>query len=117
MTDSYKAMASNIEKFDGTNWATWSFGIRAALTLTNSWNLAVGTETRPPAPEANATAAEVTSRETEQRDWDRHDMQGRSLLVLTVKPSIYQLIDLAETLAQNWTRLSTTYRQRTKHLG
>ena len=46
-------------------------------------------------------------------DWDKWERQGRSLLVLVVTTAIYQSIDLALTLTQNWTALVTQYRRRT----
>ena len=113
MSDGYKNMAANIEKFDGTNWPIWSFGIHAALMFTNSWNIADGTEKRPPDVTDNDVGSNASIRLSEQKDWDKRDMQGRSLLVLTVKSSIYQSIILGETLAQNWARLSATYGKRT----
>lgn len=106
-------MISNIEKFDGTNWAIWSFEIRAALMFMNSWSIADGTETRPANLPDNVMTANILTRQAEQKDWDKRNRQGRSLLALTVKPSIYHSICLEETLAQNWTRLSNIYGRRT----
>jgi hypothetical protein len=108
-----KSMASNIEKFDGNNWPIWSFEIGAALEFLNCWDIADGTETRPDDLPDNATAQNIVTRKAEQKDWDKRDKQGRSLLILSIKPSIYRSINTKETLAQNWKRLSDTYGKRT----
>ena len=106
----FKAIAAGIEKFDGTNWPTWSFAIQAALMFMDAWPIAEGTETRPvPATTGAPTAAEII----EIDSWNKRERQGRSLLVLVVQPAIYQSIDLTKTLAENWAALKTAYGIRT----
>jgi gag-polypeptide of LTR copia-type len=110
----FKAIASQIEKFNGTNWPVWSFQVHAALTYSSAWGIADGTELHPldlpPAPpRSSLDPAEVTARKSEQASWDKCNLQGKSLLILVVKPSIFQSLNHAKGLRENWFALSTTY--------
>ena len=105
MTDSALSRSSiAVEKFDGTNWSTWSFGIRASLLFTNALGIADGTETVP-AKSSPPTADELTKIE----DFHKHSRQGLSLVLSSCHPSIYQSLDLAKSLRDNWLSLSATY--------
>ena len=115
----FSKLAATIDKFDGTNWPTWSFAFRAALMYGNIWNIADGKEPRPTPLTASTnstppvTQADVDARDAQIVDWDRREQKGRALLALVVKASIYQSINLSETLMQNWQRLTSTYGLRT----
>src|SRR5438876_10811400 len=96
----FMAIAASIEKFDGTTWQIWSYAVHAALMFMDAWTIADGSEHRPldyPATQTPApTQAEFAARQAEQASWDKRERQGRSLLILVVKPSIYQSIDLVK---------------------
>ena len=105
MTDSALSRPSIlIEKFDGTNWGTWSFGIRASLLFTNALGIADGTETIP-AKSSPPTADELARIE----DFHKCSRQGLSTVLSSCHPSIYQSLDLAKSLRENWLSLSATY--------
>ena len=106
----FKSIASSMEKFDGTNWSIWSFFMQANLMLMDAWSIADGTETRPPdlvlTVTPTPTAEQITARVTEQSSWDRRDRHGKSLIVLVIRPQIFQSISLTANLCTNWVALS-----------
>ena len=101
-------LLSTIEKFDGTNWESWAFSIKAAFMFIDALNIAEGTEKEP--------HLSTPSKEDEQRqleDWKRRSRQGLSLLLISVKPTVHQSLDMAKSLTVNWSNLKAAYGTRT----
>jgi hypothetical protein len=109
----FESMAATIEKFNGTNWPTWSSSIQAALMLMDAWSIANGSELVPAPYEPPISQAKITHRALEIVSWNKHERQGQSLLVLVVKTLIYQSINLNKSLTQNRKHLSDTYGHQT----
>ena len=102
-------LLSTIKKFDGTNWETWAFSIKAAFMFIDALNIAEGTEKEPP--------LSIPSKEEEHRlleDWKRRSRQGLSLLLVSVKPTVHQSLDMAKSLRENWSTLKAAYGTRTR---
>ena len=93
-----------VEKFDGTNWSTWSFGTHASLLFTNALGIADGTETIP-TKSSPPTDEELAKLE----DFHKRSRQGLSIVLSTCHPSVYQSLDLAKSLHENWVSLSDRY--------
>ena len=89
-----------VSNFNGTNWETWSFSVKAALLFLNALGIAEGTEIR------SSDAAKI-------EDYDKRARQGLSLILTSVDVTIYQSLDINKTLKQNWDALYTQYGTRT----
>ena len=97
-------LLSTVEKFDGTNWESWSFLLKAALMFINVLNIAEGTETAPTLPN-------MPTNEDKKKleDWNKCSHQGLSLLLISVKSSVHQSLDMKKSLNQNWSMLKANY--------
>ena len=101
MSDSATAKAfQQVSRFDGTNWETWSFSIKAALLFLNALGIAEGTELH------STDAAKM-------EDYDKRARQGLSLILTSVDVTIYQSLDINKSLKQNWDALNAQYGART----
>ena len=101
-------LLSTMEKFDGTNWEGWAFSFKAALMFIDTLRIAEGTELSP------ILSAMPTEDERIRRDdWERRSCQGLSLLLVSVKSSVHQLLDMMKSLQKNWTNLKSMYGTRT----
>ena len=101
-------LLSTMEKFNGTNWEGWLFSFKAALMFIDALRIAEGTES---APVLGNTPTEDTRRRRD--DWEKHSCQGLSLLLVSVKSSVYQSLDMTKSLENNWTNLKLMYGTRT----
>src|SRR5882724_6482340 len=101
-------LLSTVEKFDGTNWESWSFLLTAALMFINALDIAEGTETTPTLPNM-PTDEDKKNLE----DWNKCSHQGLSLLLISVKTSVCQSLDMKKSLNQNWSILKANYGTRT----
>ena len=101
-------LLSTMEKFDRTNWEGWAFSFKAALMFINALRIAEGTE---PAPVLSATPTGDKHRRRE--DWEKRSCQGLLLLLVSVKSSVHQSLDMTKTLEKNWTNLKLMYGTRT----
>ena len=70
----------------------------------NALGIAEGTET---APTVAATPTNEDKRKLD--DWHKRLHQGLSLLLVSVKSSIHQSLDMKKTLDQNWSTLKANY--------
>ena len=101
-------LLSTMEKFDRMNWEGWASSFKTALMLINALCIAEGTE---PAPVLSATPTGDEHRRRE--DWEKCPHQGLSLLLVLVKPSVHQSLDMVKSLEKNWTNLKLMYGTRT----
>jgi hypothetical protein len=69
----FKVIVTLIEKFDRTNWLTWSFSVQATLMFMDAWGIAEGTESRPPNLETEVDPAGVVTWLGEQMAWDKRE--------------------------------------------
>ena len=97
-----------MEKFDGTNWEGWAFSFKAALMFIDALRIAEGKE-HAPTLSATPTGDEQKRRE----DWEKRSRQGLSLLLVSVKSSVHQSLDMTKSLEKNWTNLKLMYGTRT----
>ena len=74
----------------------------------NALRIAEGTEF---APVLGNTPTEDTRRRRD--DWEKRSRQGLSLLLVSVKSSVYQSLDMTKSLENNWTNLKLMYGTRT----
>jgi gag-polypeptide of LTR copia-type/Zinc knuckle len=101
-------LLSTIEKFDGTNWESCAFTLKATFMFINALCIAKGTELAP-------SLSTMPTKDERRRlnDWEKCSRQGLSLLLVSVKLSVHQSLDMAKTLEQNWSHLKKTYSTRT----
>ena len=93
MADSTPAkLLQQVPRFDGTNWESWSFSAKAALLFINSLGIAKGTETTP-------------TDTSKMEDYEKRSHQGLSLILVSVDPTVQQLLDMDKTLKENWDNL------------
>jgi len=97
-------LLSTVEKFNGTNWESWSFSLKAALMFIDALGIAEGTETAPTLP-----TVPTDEDRKKLEDWQKRSHQGLSLLLVSVKSSVHQSLDMTKTLKQNWSALKTNY--------
>ena len=93
-----------MEKFDGTNWEGWSFSFKATLMFIDVLRIAEGTKS---APVLGTTPTEDACRRRD--DWEKCSHQGLSLLLVSVKSSVYQSLNMTKSLDNNWMNLKLMY--------
>lgn len=111
MSSSEKLLS--IEKFDGTNWETWSFAIKAALMYINALDIAEKKELCPGLVTVTAADGSTSDNQKEIDDWSKRARQGNALILTSVKPTIYQSLDTSKSLTDNWKALKDKYGTRT----
>ena len=109
MADNTTSMLlSTIEKFDGTNWESWPFSLKATLMFIDALRIAEGTESAP-----SLSTPPTHDERKRLDDWEKRSRQGLSLLLVSVKSSVHQSLDMTKTLEQDWGNLKTIYGTRT----
>jgi len=101
-------LLSTVENFDGTNWESWFFSLKAALMFIDTLDIAKGTETAPTLP---ATPTDEDKKKL--KDWNKCLHQGLSLLLVSIKSSVHQSLNMKKSLNQNWSTLKANYGTRT----
>lgn len=97
-----------MEKFDRTNWEGWSFLFKATLMFIDALHIAEGTKSPPV---LSAMPTEDTCKRCD--NWEKCSHQGLSLLLVLVRSSVYQSLDMTKSLENNWMNLKLMYGMRT----
>ena len=97
---------SSIPKLDGTNYATWSFALQAIFSLHGLDEIVSGVDTKP-----TLSTPPTTDESKALTDWTRRSKQVGSLIVLTIKESLYHLINASTDGKDIWDILKTTYQK------
>src|SRR3954453_5464116 len=87
-------MYRTVPLFDGSNYTVWAQDMTAALRAKGVWQVARGSEVRPPDLPSSASAAEIAARVKQQSEWDNRDDQALGSMKLKMpKTRYYHTID------------------------
>ncbi|XP_010495738.1 PREDICTED: uncharacterized protein LOC104772879 [Camelina sativa] len=99
---------SNVTKLTSTNFLMWKRQVHA---LCNGYDLAGYLDGSTAAPEATLTTDGVSSANPAYKHWQRQDQLLLSSLLGAISLSVQPLLSKANTCAEIWTTLTTTYAQ------
>src|ERR1700744_4308887 len=99
MSDDHSYLPSSFEKFDGTNYFSWSFILKTILEEGEVWDVIA--KPKPSILDADATAA-----------WLKKDRKAFTTITLATKPSYMQDIRHAKTAKEAWDNMSERYQSK-----
>lgn len=91
----------HIEKLKKDNYDTWKLQIEAVLIKNDKWGFVDGTEVKPPAEDAVATAA-----------WVKSDKKARADIILAMEPSELCHVKHCATSKEVWAKLVEVYQSK-----
>ena len=93
-----------VEKFDGTNWESFSYTLQSTLMYIDALDIMLGTSKQP-----TLSAPPTSDEQRAHDDWAKRSRQGNALLLTSVTRSVQQSLSITKTLKENWDSLKDTY--------
>ena len=113
----------NIPTLEGPNWGEYALKLQAAFRIFDCWDVMKGEIltpppnptynllTKPAAPPANASAADLASYQTAKAVWTKKNTQALGLMQTTVASVIWQKYETQGVAKDIYNTLETAYGQ------